>query len=549
MAGIEYRVLTEILKDKSLEEPLKLGLETSHFKDPEAQQIYDYIYNHWFAPQTTRTVPSIQSIRRQWTSFKPTDRLKEESSELKPLIHELKMKSFSADARTLANYFQEVVTEGTADDQALAVKAMKNHLDDLVYRLHGSNRITLAGMADMAKRHYRLAQAGSNFGIPWPWQPLTEDTRGKNAGEFTVFYGRMKSMKTWLLLYCAAMDFLLYNQRVLIWSREMNEEQISLRLASILARVDYQLFKKGRLPKRLENRMILTLEELTQERLQAQELKAAGGKAFRDITILAGRGTPKLTTELQGAIMEYQPTVVYLDSFYHLHSSKEKESSQRWSRIATIAEEVKSMAQDNGIPIVATHQANRDGEKNPGGLMDLADSDVIAREADLVIRILKRKGHALHEDEYEVELARQKQLQSSRPRLRIKASQLTNLVVPKKAMLPEQMQQTQSTEEGNVRVGAEIMLIVGGNREGVLEGFTIHAIPGYNFKIIQSYCSSDDVKKWVEIDDEEAVKETDKFMNHGQPRKQGVDVSKISPDAFRKRGRGPVNGVRNPMKA
>jgi len=261
--------------------------------------------------------------------------------------------------------------------------------------------------------------------------------------------------------------------------------------------VDYQLFKKGRLPEVLERKMFAALDEMATERVSSQELlKTTGTLSTRDIRVLAGRGTPKTIAELEGAIMEFQPTIVYLDSFYHLHSNRERESSQRWSRIATIAEEVKSLAQDHGIPIVATHQANRDGEKSPGGLMDVADSDVIAREADLIVRILKRRGKELHEDDYEEALKKNKQIERMRPRIKVRADQV-GYAVPKKALL--------SPEDDVARVGAEIALIFGGNREGVLEAFTIHAVPGYNFKLINAHFSSEEIKNWTSEEDKAAA--------------------------------------------
>lgn len=503
MAALEWQVITEILKTHSLAEPLKKGLHANHFKDPEARQIYEFLHEHWMASQTAMTLPSMRFIRGKWPSFQPTARTDENVSELSALIQELKRKSFESDARSLASYFNETVDQ----DPEEVVRDVKNKLDDLVYQLHASERLTLSGIADTARTHYKNAQNGSVMGIPWPWPPLSEDTLGKQPGTFTVFYGRMKSMKTWILIYCAALDYMENHQRVLIWSREMNKDQIALRIASVIAGVDYQLFKKGKLPPQLEKKLFETLDMLMtsdgEMRSDAHELS--------NIVILAGRGAPRTTAELHGALMEYQPTVLYLDSFYHLRSDRERESAQRWARLATIAEEVKELAQDFNLPVIATHQANRDGEKksqSQGDLLDVADSDAIAREADLIVRILKRKGKPLHEDAYEAEMARIKQAGTRRIRIRL----------PKKFKAPSKALFNQ--DEPPPRVGAEIGMILGGNREGVLEAFTIHAIPGYNFSLISSNYSSDEIKKWVKEDDKEAAKAAG--VADGVPKKAGL---------------------------
>jgi hypothetical protein len=130
-------------------------------------------------------------------------------------------------------------------------------------------------------------------------------------------------------------------------------------------------------------------------------------------------------------------------------------------------------------------------------LTDVADSDVIAREADLIIRILKRRGKPLHEDEYEVEMDRLKASGPPKAKIRIKMRP-DQFKAPRKALIP--------ADDPPPRVGAEIALILGGNREGVLDAFTIHAIPGYNFSLMSANYSTEEIKKWVNEDDKEAVK-------------------------------------------
>ena len=159
--------------------------------------------------------------------------------------------------------------------------------------------------------------------------------------------------------------------------------------------------------------------------------------------------------------------------------------------------------------------------------MDVADSDVIAREADLIIRIIKRKGHPLQEEEYESQLAKHRMKVAKLPRIQIRRDD--KYYVPSKAM--------QKPEESDpVRVGAEIMLIMGGNREGVLDAFTIHAVPGYNFKMINANFSTEEVKQWVSEDDEEATKGAEgekKFQT------KSVDTKALNSNAFKSMVKAP----------
>lgn len=500
MAALEHRVLTGILRDRDVAPALSAGLVAKEFKDAEARQIYQYIYRWWHNAATYKTVPSVAAIRKRWPSFEPTAWDEDEDGSLKSLIYELKMRAFETDIRGLAQFFMDLVEE----DPENAIDPLKKRLDDLAYRIDGGTFMNMGGIVETTLQHYEGAQSGETYGTPWPWEPLNQDTMGKHPGDFNVFYGRMKSMKTWLMLYCAATDFLLYNQRVLIWSREMDERKIAVRLASIICGVDYQLLKKGRLPPKLQQRTIKILKDYESSRAaHADEVDLSDPGNAADIIILAGPGAPKTTGELRGALYTYQASALYADSFYHLRSDREG-GNQRWQQVAAVAEDLKAMAQDFQIPVTGSGQANRSGEKNMGkDLTEVADADNIAREADLIMRVIKRKGRPLHEKEYESGDALRNTVP---PRKKIR------LRVSKKKSGPKRPVR----EDNTPRVGAELAIILGGNREGVLEAFTVHAVPGYNFKVIETSFSSEEVKKWVEEDnkkmmEEEKAAQPDKF--------------------------------------
>lgn len=928
MAALEHRVITGILRERDMSAAISAGLVPDEFKDGESRQIYKFIYRWWHSAKTAKTVPTVAAVRKKWPSFEPTARNEDEDGALKSLIHELRMRSHESDIRGLAEYFMELVEE----DPEAAIGPLKRRLDDLDYRMGGGAPTSMLGIVEHALQHYEDAQHGDIYGVPWPWEPLTQDTLGKLPEQFVVFYGRMKSMKcvvegqrimmsngalvpieevpeetsvpsytdksgrirtakakrvtsgtkdcvevttqsglrlststehlymvpgggyericdlepgdyvatartvpewkpdpdsiipenanllgllvgdgnytrtevqfttadeqvlaalwshvrrfwgcsintctrpieyrivgegkghsnpilnllrnegihgqkssqkrvpvrlfsssidaieeflagyldtdgtvgdkfvawssssrellldvqhllmrfgvrgrlkqvvtnygtaayqlyvyskenatvldkrigprlhleykrealsrlanrdvkgkrnvdaipetvelldtilqekgehlwprtgsskynkgklfgqkgrisrqwlntlaeafdsdklrhaanteiiweridtiepigkrpcydiliedgqdpnfvveglivhnTWLLLYCAVMDYLLYDQRVIIWSREMDERQLSLRIASILCGVDYQLLKKGRLPPRITKKTIDTLKKIERDRLKSAantDLTDAANTA--DIIILSGPNAPKTIDELRGALHTYQPSVLYVDSFYHLHTERVS-SNTRWVQIAALAEDLKLMAIDFQIPLIGTTQANREGEKKMGSdLTEVADADNIAREADLIIRVIKRKGRPLYEEEYEVaaEQAEKEEAdvekKARKPKLKLRSRRKKKKKKKKKSG---------PREDNSPRVGAEIALILGGNRDGVLEAFTIHAIPGYNFKVIDASFSSSEVKRWVEEDNKKMQKE-----------QKGEQVQQFSPKTFK----------------
>lgn len=482
MAALEHRILTKILKQGSMIEALRTGLQTEHFKDPEARKIFKFLLQHWYDSNTSRTVPSIATIKRRWPSFSPTAVYDDEESELRAMIQEQRVLGFETDIRSLANHFQELVEI----DPKEALDAVQKGVLKIRSLMENKGRhLDISGMANSALEHYKSAKTGSLYGIPWPWEPMTEDTMGKRAGDLVVFYGRMKSMKTWIMLHCAAEDYL-NGYRVLIWSKEMSQDKISLRLASLLAKVDYQLFKKGRLPPKLERRALHYLNELRNLTPDMSDgLHSVTGK---DFMLLCGRDAPPTLESLQSKIEEFCPHIVYEDSFYHMESARTVKLNQRWQKVACLTEDQKGAAEEYRIPFVLVAQANRLGEKTSGNtLADVADADVIGREGDLVVRVMKKRGRELHEEDYEVAPKGSVKPSKGMPKIKSKCM----------GSVPKKVEQAEQEEEGAVRYGAEVALMFGGNREGVLEGLKIHAIPGYNFSLIETNYSADDARKWM----------------------------------------------------
>jgi hypothetical protein len=80
--------------------------------------------------------------------------------------------------------------------------------------------------------------------------------------------------------------------------------------------------------------------------------------------------------------------------------------------------------------------------------------------------------------------------------------------VPKPAStIEEQLRQVDEEEEDDVpRMGAELAIVLPGNREGVLDAFTIHAVPGYNFEFISKDYSLSQIEEWIKEDKEAEAK-------------------------------------------
>jgi hypothetical protein len=517
MAALEYQILTKILSESAMSVALRQGLSEEHFKDPEAREIWKFLRVHWFSGPTAMTLPSVTAVRRRWPSFQLTAL---DGTDIRALIEEQRGLAFTNDARNLASRFQELVDLEPIE----AVELMHKALSELKARQKTQgDLVTTASLADIAKRYYESAKTGGQMGIPWPWEPLTKDTMGKKPGDLIILYGRAKSMKTWVGLKSAADDYQIFHRRVVVWSKEMNRERMAVRLACILAGVDYQLFKHGALPKHLERIALAYLSNMSQTLINSESELESARRGGADILLLCGRDAPKTLEEVTHHINDFGADVCYFDSFYHMRTARSEDVKQRWNKITLLVEDMKETSEQLMIPFVGITQANRSGEKSQGDTMsDIADSDSISREADLVLRIIKKRGRTLHEDGYEVLTDEQRQEEypsiivppqpavTRRPLIGMGSllHQMRHGSVARPLPDKAEAAATEAPSVPATRYCAEIAVALPGNRDGVLEGFMIRAIPGYDFSVLSANYTADDIRKWISEDDKGVTNET-----------------------------------------
>lgn len=516
MASIGTRVLSEIIRGRVLHAALKAGLVESLFKNYSERAVFRLVHEHFRSPMTMGQYPTLDTIQRQVPSFRMVH-IPDDEGQIETRVGELREAVLRDDAFLVSKKYDQLLNANELTEAINYLKVESAKLST-VYG-YGRGGFGLEEIVKSVKDSYKAAQDGSSNGIPWLWPTLTDDSRGKRPGDFIVFYGRMKSMKTWLSVASAVHDFKTFNKRVMFWSKEMSEEQIKLRMGSVFAEVDYQLLKKGQLPGDKFAQALNRLEELAyhfNESVEEKERMARKGAA--DIIVLAGRDAPVCLEfedkdnenlkrrgrgTLYQAIEDWQPDIVYLDSFYHIRDIRADSQRQVWARILYLAEAVKDMATYFNIPVVANCQANREGEKLQGeNLSEVAGGDAIARESDLIMRVLRKLIDGLDEEEYEgirqEEIEQFKKLEEAQANLKtLRRDKSGRAGVPLKASwkagrpLPEPLK----------RKGAELCLRLGGNRDGTLEAFTLKCIPGYDFSVINPSLNGKEIKDWLSQDD------------------------------------------------
>jgi replicative DNA helicase len=214
---------------------------------------------------------------------------------------------------------------------------------------------------------------------PWPWAPLQEVTMGVQDTDYIILYGRPKSMKSWVL--CFIIGYILtlnLSYRVLIYSKEMDADEIFERIGCVIAGVVYGNFTQGKLtPEERRNIMIILdmlqalRDSMTVVCLSAQDVKQ-------------GQDT---VAWLESKIERYKPQAVFVDGMYLMSDGAGAKKTHE--RVANISREMRQLILRKRVPVIATVQANREAAKNEeANIEEVAFSDSLGQDATMLIRVI-----------------------------------------------------------------------------------------------------------------------------------------------------------------
>lgn len=218
-------------------------------------------------------------------------------------------------------------------------------------------------------------------GLPWPWAPMNKATGGIQPGDFLLFWGIPKSMKTWLGLVVAAYLFE-RGHKVLIYSAEMLWPKIRQRLACLLAKIDYGRYKSNELSEREKERLLTTLEDLTE--------RFSGNLVFTDL--VRPDGTAGGVTDLRRKINLYNPDFILLDSSYMLDVPGK--DAMDWKALGAITRACKQVSKATLIPTLAIIQENEKNAlkyKGTRGTASIGQYAGVVQDCDLGVKVVKNQ--------------------------------------------------------------------------------------------------------------------------------------------------------------
>jgi len=404
-ANEELQLLAKILETGNLKAVLDAGINRSFFKDDGAEMVWGEIVEFFHSDEGRGHVPSLERIKKDCPQV------------VLPEPGNLPLKSYVKDI--LDNYAAHVL--GTISDDILDNNREK-HLDEVISRSlksltdlckerRTSQDILIAEYVKEAAARYAAFESATGFrGIPYPWDPLNVETQGMQPGELIVFYGRPKSMKTWVLLSIAANAYDAWNRRVLLYTREMTPEQMVDRTLCLLINAPYQYYKTGRLH-RLPVPEGGTMRDRWNDRLGSIKIEEEACRTDdgheKTFIITADRdrksgGAGGGVTGLMHKIQDHRPDLVCVDAAYLMKNDKSGKRSIKWDEQSDIIRDLKDLAMDCQLPILVTTQANRGSEDSRGESMrNIAFADAYGMNCDMAIEINKKATN----DPYYNELA------------------------------------------------------------------------------------------------------------------------------------------------
>jgi len=383
--NLEYALINRIIQDQDFHNVEKLQITEDYFSIPEVKEAFRYIKDTYHNHISPGLVPSRDMLNRHF----PTFFIVPASDPVPILCTELRQQKLKYDLMNLGGgVYQEA-----QHDPISALASLKAQLSRISTIADVSQDLSISAAYNLLVDRYNTVSASQGVvGIPYPWDMLNQATQGMQSGQYIVFYGRPKSMKSWMAIKIACHAYLKARRRVMYYTREMEPIEIAERIACTIAKIDYGACRAGTLQEAVKKQFFDTMRDLLEDE---QNHGARNGGDVPGLTIVSDRGNGADgggVGWLQAKIREKRPHLVIVDGMYLMKDDRSGKREVDWKVMTNISRDLKLTAQQFQVPLVAVTQATRKSENTNGDdLTELAFADAIGQDADAVFRVMKPK--------------------------------------------------------------------------------------------------------------------------------------------------------------
>jgi replicative DNA helicase len=392
---VEKAVLGAMLLEKEAVPKVLELLDSDSFYNPTHQKIYRAMMSLFEKGDPIDAVTVIEELRRR--------------GDLNPTEDPLLITELTSNTTTSANveYHSHIVLEKTlmrnliSASTEVATRAYSETEDALDLLDEAESKIFQISERRMKRSFTPINKAlhetfemlqdihgkhSGVTGIPSGFSTLDEKTGGFQKSDLVIIAGRPSQGKTAFAL-SVARNAALHKERptpVAVFSLEMSEQQLIIRMLASEARVNAHDLRTGR------------LHEDKWKNLSRNVGRLAEAKIFIDdsptLSILEVRAKARRLKA------EHNIGLIIIDYLQLVQGPKNPESRER--EISMISRSLKALAKEINIPVMALSQLNRAvesrGDKRPM-LSDLRESGAIEQDADLVIFIHRPETYDIKE--------------------------------------------------------------------------------------------------------------------------------------------------------
>ena len=239
-------------------------------------------------------------------------------------------------------------------------------------------------LPEVQKNMEALAEAKTDFtGIRTGYYDFDNMTRGLQKKQVIIVAGRPGCGKSAFALNVALNAAIKNKNSIAFFSLEMGVEEIAKRMFGCVGKIDGDVLKTGKLKNNDWKKWNEAMSELSDTKFFIDD---SGGLTVSEIR----RKCRKLKNSDSGL------DLIVID-YLQLLSSSSKYAGQRVQEVSEISRDIKKLAMELDVPVIAFAQLSRSVEQRKDGdktrkLSDLRESGSIEQDADIVL--------FLHSDEY-----------------------------------------------------------------------------------------------------------------------------------------------------
>jgi hypothetical protein len=375
MANREMQLVSRIVHNGDLSTAIEWGITPQDFLTNEGRAMFNHILGYYAQQGSAGSVIGPQVVQQLYPTFVRCD---DPGMTTEALCLEVRKQRLAIEGVNRLDQLRLLFDQ----DPIEAIRALQGHTTELLNI--GTSRdtdVTLGSALERIITKYEMLESGIDLSCGrWPWEVMNEATGGIQPDDYIIFYGRPKSMKSWMLAYFIAHAFN-QNKRAIIYTKEMTADNIFQRAVACMAGINYQDFRRGK----------LIPEE--KQAIYAIRSYIHALQASNHLVCLSGQDAPEgqdTVPWLQSKVEKYDPDFVFIDGMYLMSDFKnaKKENQQ----VKNISRALRQMILQTHKPVICTLQANRAAAKNQDANLDeIAFSDAMSQDATCIIRVINEK--------------------------------------------------------------------------------------------------------------------------------------------------------------